>query len=45
MMSLVNRKFDDLPNDYDELEEILDMVESGCYVGFCYNIEDQPEGE
>lgn len=41
----MNPKLYDLPDDYDELEEILDMVESGCYVGFCYNIEDQPEGK
>jgi len=36
--------YDDLPIDF-ELDEILDMVESGCYVGFCYNVEDQPEGD
>lgn len=35
--------YDDLPIDFDFIEETIECLELGCYVGFPSNCEDLPD--
>jgi hypothetical protein len=36
---------DDLPIDFEFLEDSLEALELGCYIGFCSNCDDISEDE